>query len=151
MVEALKFSFHYCTLQVIKNLVNMTYFPSVKKIYINKNPWDWFGSPLKGIGGPWQLVGMGSWEWVQRNQAQCPIKNFAYQDHNFSFLEHPHQLIHNFYLFYKKKHVFFYFTHQFLQNTHINLSILHIYSIKYFKPSHYQSNQYPRIKIIKTH
>ena len=78
----------------------------LKNIYINKNPWDWFGSPLKGIGGPWQLVGMGSWEWVQRNQAQCPIRNFAYQDHNFSFLEHPHQLIHNFYLFCKKKHVF---------------------------------------------
>ena len=46
---------------------------------------------------------------------------------------------------------FFYFIHSFLQNTHISLSILHIYSIKYSKPSHYQPNQYPRIKIIKTH
>ena len=31
----------------------------------------------------------------------------------------------------KKKKCFFYFTHPLLQNTHINLSILHIYSIKY--------------------
>ena len=31
----------------------------------------------------------------------------------------------------KKTTFFFFFTHQFLQNTHINLSILHIYSIKY--------------------
>ena len=30
-----------------------------------------------------------------------------------------------------KKNYFFYFTHLILQNTHINLSILHIYSIKY--------------------
>ena len=30
-----------------------------------------------------------------------------------------------------QKNYFFYFTHSFLQNTHINLSILHIYSIKY--------------------
>ena len=31
----------------------------------------------------------------------------------------------------KQKKNFFYFTHPLLQNTHINLSILHIYSIKY--------------------
>ena len=30
-----------------------------------------------------------------------------------------------------KKSYFLYFTHQFLQNTHINLSIMHIYLIKY--------------------
>ena len=30
-----------------------------------------------------------------------------------------------------QKNYFFYFTHSFLQNTHINLSILHIYPIKY--------------------
>ena len=30
-----------------------------------------------------------------------------------------------------QKNYFFYFTYSFLQNTHINLSILHIYSIKY--------------------
>ena len=38
---------------------------------------------------------------------------------------------------------FFYFTHTFLQNTHISLSILHIYSIKYFKANHHQPDQYP--------
>ena len=37
---------------------------------------------------------------------------------------------------------FFYFTHLFLQNTHINLSILHIYSIKYSKPNNHQPDQY---------
>ena len=58
-------------------------------------------------------------------------------------LEHPHQLMHNFCPFCQKKHVFFYFTHSFLQNTYISLSILHIYSIKYSKPSHHQPNQYP--------
>ena len=74
----------------------------------------------------------------------------------------------------KKKHVIFYFTHSLLQNTYISLSILYIYSIKYFKPNHHQPiqppsssqphhqpthqnssdhqpNQYPWIKIIKTH
>ena len=34
-------------------------------------------------------------------------------------------ILHEFFFF------FFYFTHLFFQNTHINLSILHIYSIKY--------------------
>ena len=43
----------------------------------------------------------------------------------------------------KKKIYFFYFTHPFLQNTHISLSILHIYSIKYSKPSLHQPDQYP--------
>ena len=33
--------------------------------------------------------------------------------------------------YFAKKSYFFYFIHSFLQNTHINLSILHIYSIKY--------------------
>ena len=36
-----------------------------------------------------------------------------------------------FLLFSTKKTYFFYFTHPILQNTHINLSVLHIYSIKY--------------------
>ena len=46
-------------------------------------------------------------------------------------LEQPHQLMH--------------FTHLFLQNTYISLSILHIYSIKYSKPSHHQLDQYPAL------
>ena len=51
-----------------------------------------------------------------------------------SALEHPHQWMQIFHLFCikkKKKTYFFYFTHLILQNTHINLSILHIYLIKY--------------------
>ena len=83
----------------------------------------------------------------------------------------------------QEKTCFFYFIHSFLQNTHMSLSILHIYSIKYSKPSHHQQSipslyhqltqppslsqphhqpthqnpshhqpdQYPHIKIIKTH
>ena len=53
-------------------------------------------------------------------------------------LEHLQQLIHNFYSFCRKKHAFFYFTYPFLQNTYISLTILHIYLIKYYKPSHHQ-------------
>ena len=81
--------------------------------------------------------------------------------------------------FAKKKKCFFYFTHPLLQNTHINLSILHIYSIKYsfltqylatindqtkkkessgdHQPTHQnlkttnQNHQNPLIKIIKNH
>ena len=52
--------------------------------------------------------------------------------------------MHNFCPFCKKIHVFvfffFYFIHSFLQNTHISLYILHIYSIKYSKPSNHQQS-----------
>ena len=41
-----------------------------------------------------------------------------------------HQLMQTFCLFCTKNY-FFYFIHKFLQNTHINLSIVHIYLIKY--------------------
>ena len=41
------------------------------------------------------------------------------------------QIFHLFCIKKKKKTYFFYFTHLILQNTHINLSILHIYLIKY--------------------
>ena len=50
--------------------------------------------------------------------------------------------MHNLCPFCKKKHAFLYFTHSFLQNTNISLSILHIYSIKYSKPSHHHPDQY---------
>ena len=46
-------------------------------------------------------------------------------------LEHLHQWMQTSCLILYEKTCFFYFTHVFLQNTYFNLSILHIYSIKY--------------------
>ena len=57
---------------------------------------------------------------------------FPFSSGSSSYLEQLHQLMQTFLLFCTKKLTFFYFTNSSLQNTHINLSILHIYSIKIF-------------------